>query len=186
MLSPSPASLPPSAANYFIISHPRCTPPLTRHPHSEIHQRHQQNQSWTLYTTFKRENICKIMNYSPTFWVFCQKYVDISVNRNNETVLFKRRYKKCFLSRFTDKHVTNVQVIIRCSFITGRYEHTSSLLQPAVMRWTGGAWPTVSGARPPPPPAPRPPVSFITAAYEKRYSEVISVKLGTSQVFCHP
>lgn len=126
------------------------------------------------------------MNYSPTFWVFCQQYVDISVNRNNETVLFKRRYKKCFLSRFTDKHVTNVQVIIRCSFLTGRYEHTSSLLQPAVMRWTGGAWPAVSGARPPPPPAPRPPVSFITAAYEKRYSEVISVKLGTSQVFCHP
>lgn len=44
----------------------------------------------------------------------------------------------------------------------------------------------LSAERPPPPPAPRPPVSFITAAYEKRYSEVISVKLGTSQVFCHP
>ena len=59
----------------------------------------------------------------------------------------------------------------------GRYEHTSSLL----LLWSGqverGA--AVSAST-------RPPVSFITAAYEKRYSEVISVKLGTSQVFCHP
>lgn len=43
----------------------------------------------------------------------------------------------------------------------------------------GGA---VSGARS----LPRPPVSFIMAVYEKRYSEIVTVKGTMSQMFCHP
>lgn len=62
---------------------------------------------------------------------------------------------------------------------SGKY-HVECGIEAGVVKWTGGAWRCCQRSADAASPRHHPPVSFITAAYEKRYSETISVKGRTS------